>query len=346
MDSLTQAVLGAAIQGVGMGRYQGRKALLYGAALGTLPDLDVLIRYADPVSAMTHHRGFSHSLLLLPLLAAAVVWLIKKRWPDAAYGYGRLFVTVSLVLITHSLLDAFTVYGTQLFWPFTLVPAQWSGVFILDPLYTLPLLAACVYAAFTQVNAASGKMMGAALLWGCLYLAWGVYGQHYHQQRVQAALQQQGIVVKRTMATPMPLNTLLFRVVAQTDGDEYIDAVSGWLDTTPPEFTRLQQGMALEGVLQQHEQYRRLKWFSDGWLRLDNVNGNLVATDLRMGVPGRHNFRFVMARQGADKQWRPVTPYRYHADLGDVPASLVLMWQRIFDSRRQLPLTDWAAKRF
>ena len=35
MDSLTQAVLGATVQGIGMGRQQGRKALVYGAILGT-----------------------------------------------------------------------------------------------------------------------------------------------------------------------------------------------------------------------------------------------------------------------------------------------------------------------
>ena len=62
MDSLTQAALGATVQGIGMGRQQGRRALLYGAALGTLPDLDVFIRYADPVSSMTYHRGFSQIL--------------------------------------------------------------------------------------------------------------------------------------------------------------------------------------------------------------------------------------------------------------------------------------------
>lgn len=43
MDSITQAVLGASIQGALLGRWQGRKALLYGATLATLPDLDVII---------------------------------------------------------------------------------------------------------------------------------------------------------------------------------------------------------------------------------------------------------------------------------------------------------------
>ena len=35
MDSVTQAVLGAGIQGALLGRVQGRRALFYGAALAT-----------------------------------------------------------------------------------------------------------------------------------------------------------------------------------------------------------------------------------------------------------------------------------------------------------------------
>ncbi len=63
MDSITQAVLGATLQAALLGRWQGRKALLYGAALATLPDLDVVIDYGDAVAGMTYHRSFSHSLL-------------------------------------------------------------------------------------------------------------------------------------------------------------------------------------------------------------------------------------------------------------------------------------------
>ena len=37
MDSITQALLGASVQGAMLGRRQGRKALAYGAVLGTLP---------------------------------------------------------------------------------------------------------------------------------------------------------------------------------------------------------------------------------------------------------------------------------------------------------------------
>src|SRR5690606_17311955 len=121
-DSITQAVLGAGIQGALLGKWQGRKALLYGAALGTLPDLDVVIRYTDPVSAMTYHRGFSHSLLVLTAVSFLLAWLIRKFKPDAGYSAKRLWLTLWLILITHTLLDAFTSYGTQLWWPFMPTP--------------------------------------------------------------------------------------------------------------------------------------------------------------------------------------------------------------------------------
>ncbi len=57
MDSITQAVLGASIQGALLGRWQGRKALLYGAALSTLPDLDVVIDYGDALAEATAAMG-------------------------------------------------------------------------------------------------------------------------------------------------------------------------------------------------------------------------------------------------------------------------------------------------
>ncbi|AIT27875.1 metal-dependent hydrolase [Bordetella holmesii] len=152
MDSVTQAVLGAGIQATLLGRWQGRRALVYGAILATLPDLDVVISYPDPVFSMTYHRGFSHSIFVLTALAALLAWLIRKRWPGAPYFIGRLFLTVWLVLITYPLLDAFTVYGTQLFWPLAFTPESWSAVFIIDPLYTVPLLLAVLAAAAVGVS--------------------------------------------------------------------------------------------------------------------------------------------------------------------------------------------------
>ena len=68
MDSLTQAALGAGVAAVCVRPEHRRRALLAGAMLGTVPDLDVLIDYGDAVANFTYHRGFSHSLFVLPPL--------------------------------------------------------------------------------------------------------------------------------------------------------------------------------------------------------------------------------------------------------------------------------------
>src|SRR5690606_8928769 len=79
LDSITQAALGAGIAGAMLGRRLGRKALIAGAVLGTLPDLDILIGYGDPLSQMINHRGFSHSVFVLTALSALLTWLVH-RW--------------------------------------------------------------------------------------------------------------------------------------------------------------------------------------------------------------------------------------------------------------------------
>ena len=73
MDSLTQAVLGAAVASVCVPKEHRRQAAMFGAVLGTVPDLDVLIDYGDAVSNFTYHRGFSHSLLVL-IPFSVVLW--------------------------------------------------------------------------------------------------------------------------------------------------------------------------------------------------------------------------------------------------------------------------------
>ena len=76
MDSITQAALGACVTAVCVPREHRRRALVAGAMLGTLPDLDVFIDFGDAVRNFTYHRGFSHSLFVLPGVAVLILSLI------------------------------------------------------------------------------------------------------------------------------------------------------------------------------------------------------------------------------------------------------------------------------
>jgi len=81
LDSLTQIVLGASVGEVVLGKKVGNKAILWGAIAGTLPDLDVLLRYfTDEISSTQMHRGFSHSIVFAVLIAPLLGWIAKNTF--------------------------------------------------------------------------------------------------------------------------------------------------------------------------------------------------------------------------------------------------------------------------
>lgn len=343
MDSITQAVLGGAIQGALLGKVQGRRALAYGAALGTLPDLDAFIRYADPVSSMTYHRGFSHSVFVLTGLAWLLAWGVRRWWPDAPCSRRRLFVTFWLVLVTHPVLDSFTVYGTQLFWPLQFTPESWAGVFIIDPVYTLPMLVAVLFCAIRGFSPPSSgtRWLVATLAFSSAYLLFGLGSRFAAEHRVQQALKADGIEVSALRAVPMPLNTLIWRVIAKTPDGQYYEVVSSWFDHASPERLRHSLNLPLSRHLADAPLHQRFQWFTGDWLRYDLIGNSLVVSDLRMGVPGQYTFRFKMAECGADGQWKIVTPSSWYGPEPGMP-ELKQILRRIVDQQPPLPLAAWA----
>ena len=89
MDTVTQIALGAAVGEATLGRKVGWRAPLWGGLCGLLPDLDVLWPFADPVSAFTWHRGYTHALAVLVLAAPVVAWAavrLPSRDPSVPAG--------------------------------------------------------------------------------------------------------------------------------------------------------------------------------------------------------------------------------------------------------------------
>ena len=340
MDSITQAVLGASLQGALLGRWQGRRALLYGAMLGTLPDLDVIIDYGDAVADMTYHRGFSHSLLVLSALALVLTLLIRKLRPNPGYSARRLFLTLWLVLITHPLLDSFTSYGTQLLWPFTPPPVAWSSVFIIDPLYTLPLLVAVGVGLWRGLRDRPQWLAISALCLSSLYLGFSVAGKWMAEQRVEQVLAQRGIQAEALFSTPTPFNSLLWRVIV-IEGNDYHEALVGWLDDAPPRLERIPRGAELARVLRHSPQHQRLQWFTHGVLRYDQIGDRLIVTDLRLGMTGFHPFRFVFAER-RDGRWQPLPQVERLPFSRGEPQHLLTLWQRIWDEGEPIQLLSWA----
>jgi inner membrane protein len=329
MDSLTQVALGGAVGYAVLGSKVGRKALVWGAVLGTLPDLDVLIPYSGDVEAFTYHRGFSHSLFIHLLASPFITWLILKIHTNTQQYRKRWFALVFLSLSTHAILDSFTVYGTQLLWPFTEFPFALSNVFIIDPLYTLPLLFGLAFAFLpkvTQAKATRMNIFGLAL--SSVYICWSLLAKVFIDQKVDVALRERGIESSAFVSTPAPFNTLLWRIVVMTDSQYYEGYVSVFdrsqeisLDayTSYPE---LLQSISDEWALE------RLQWFTKGFYSIREKNDKVMLSDLRMGIECGYSFNFVVGKKTASGI--QVGDFQKVTDRPDL-SKLVHIWDRIWD---------------
>lgn len=344
MDSITQAVLGASIQGAGLGKYQGRKAYVYGALLATLPDLDVLIRYDNPVTAMTTHRGFSHSVFVITAFSALLAWLICRYKPKPERGYSgrRLFIVLWLTIVTHPILDSFTVYGTQLFWPFTSVPESWSSIFIIDPIYTVPLLVATLAGLLFGYRRWTHTLSIAALTFSCAYLAFSVVAKNIAESNARDAMAHAGIHVTRLKSMPMPLNTMLWRVLVDDDNGKRYEVITGLLDTRRAEWRNMPYHPELQAMMAADPDVARLKWFTDNWIDVVAEDGRLILQDERMDSNGKSYFRFLLARRDDTGQWQRVPSQALPKVMGggDFQTRLTQLWQRL-SSGTPMPYSEW-----
>lgn len=180
MDTVTQIALGAAVGEATLGRQVGHRALVWGGLCGLFPDLDVLVPLNDAVTSFTYHRGPSHSLFVLAALTPLFVHTIRKLHPQTGHFRFRWYALVYFAFATHVLLDCFTVYGTQIFWPLSTPPVMWSTIFIIDPAYTLPLIVGIMAALVLSRNRPWGHTINTTcLVVSTVYLLWSVGAKNY-----------------------------------------------------------------------------------------------------------------------------------------------------------------------
>jgi inner membrane protein len=329
MDSLTHLFVGGAIAAAIAPPGQRRAALLAGAALNTLPDLDVLplMLSDDPVVRMTWHRAATHSLLVLPWVGLLLWWWFRGRGGRVAQAPRRWFWIFQCALLSHPLLDAFTVYGTQLLWPLPVPPAMWSTLFIIDPLFTLPLVLACVVAWFARGRRGT-QVLVAGLSLGVAYLGWSVLAKALVDRVAQRSLAAMGLADAPRFSVPMPFNTLLWRVVAMTP-DGFVEGERSLVaDRGPMRFTHHRSDAEALAAARDIPSGARLLWFNHHFAKAEVRDDQLVLTDLRMGAEPDYSFRFVVARRDGER-WREVQPqqlrwpWQARSRLGD-------MWARIW----------------
>ena len=285
MDPISQCAVGAVVPQVALKPEKIRAVALLGCAAGLAPDVDIFIDSAtDPLLLLEYHRQFTHALSFIPIGAAVVALLLypvvrKSLRPRETY------LACLLGYATHGLLDACTTYGTQLLWPFSDYRVAWNNVSVVDPLFTLPLLALVILAVAMRRRA----FAVAGLAWSLGYLALGVV-QH---QRAEAAggrlAAERGHEPVVLSAKPGFANLLVWKVVYEHDGRLYVDGIrTGLRPTACPGASIAKLDLArdfpwLDPDSQQARDVERFRWFSGGWVAVDpNVQNRIV--DMRYSV--------------------------------------------------------------
>lgn len=264
MDPLTHALTGATLAWAATGTHLGRRSLLIGAAAGLLPDLDVLIRSAaDPLLAIEHHRGFTHSLLFVPIggLIAALPFAARLRGNHLR----RAALAGILAYASHPLLDAATTYGTQLFLPFSKYRVGLDIISIIDPIFTLFVLAG-VIAAF----AARRRIAVAALIATIAWLAIGFVQRERASTAQSRFASARGDRVSRRAVFPTIGNTMVWRSIYETNGALRIDRIrTPWFRAADYASVTAVPLVTLDTVARDERtrrDFHRFAWFSDGWL--------------------------------------------------------------------------------
>lgn len=299
MDSLTQIVLGAAVGEAVLGKKVGNKAILWGAIAGTIPDLDVVTKLVfDDVTANEMHRGFSHSIIFSILVAPILGFLIAKLYKNKEANWKDWSILMFLGLFTHPILDAFTTWGTQLFWPFD-VKVAISSIFVVDPLYTIPFLLFLILAIrYPRTHPKRRKLNKVGLICSSTYLLLTLCLQYGARTHFKNQLQAQQIKYKNIQVRPTPLNTILWTANIETK-DAFLIGYRSYLDSTDKiTFQSYPKNHQLLNPIKNESLIKRMIHLTEGWYTVEPLkNNSYVFNDLRFGQMGidKNNQGFVFS---------------------------------------------------
>lgn len=233
MDPVTHAFLGGALAQTALPFIRTRTAspapawglgwrlALVGAAAGTLADVDVFFRaWGDPALPWEVHRQFTHAIAFAPVggLVALLPFLLFRFWRAR---FRPVAAAAMLAYASHGLLDACTSYGTSLWLPFSRARSAWDLIAIIDPVFTLVLVAGVILAA----RRAHPAPAWAALALCAAYLGLGARQHGVAMAEIAQRARERGDAIERARALPTPANLVVWRGLYVSGGLIHADGV-------------------------------------------------------------------------------------------------------------------------
>lgn len=190
-------------------------------------------------------------------------------------------------LFTHPILDCFTMYGTQLFAPFSDHRVAWSTISVADPLYTLPFITCLIIASRLHRSDKKRRMwnyLGIGI--SSAYLLFTVFNKQHVEKIYEASMAKQGIAYERYVSSPSILNNILWTCTAETKNSYYQGQYS-LFDTKEIKFIPIQKNHQLLSDLDSDPTIKILRWFCEDYFKVvKNSDGTYMFNDLRFGSFG------------------------------------------------------------
>ncbi len=240
-------------------------------------------------------------------------------------------------IITHPMLDCFTVYGTQIFLPFSNHRVSFNNISVIDPIYTIPFLICLIAAAiFSRKSKYRSTINKAGILISSLYMIWTIYNKQRVNKIVEDTLTSEGISYSRYMTSPTILNNILWSTTVESDSVFYQGYYSFFDKEKKFKLISIPKNKHLIPDSDGDYTIETLKWFSKGYFGIIKRNdGRLQFNDLRFGShadhePGENDyiFRFVL-KKDADEHYQIDESVAGGPPRGREKEMLTKLWARI-----------------
>jgi len=285
MDSITHIALGAIIGDAIAGRKIGKMAIVLGAVAQSLPDIDFLASsWMDTAHDVMAHRGITHSLLFVVVVALLFAWIGRRRWHGANMSFGWWFFFAGLELFGHIFMDAFNAYGTGWFEPFSHYRVSFNILFVVDPFFSIWLGISLAALLFLKSRSRwRGFWIRFGLIMSCCYLYYCLLNKYRIDKWATESLHAHHIQYDRYFTTPTPLNNWLWYIVAEDSAGFHTGYLSLLAHTRKMQWNYFPRNDSLLHNLPAREDVRELLQFSQGYYTVEQWGDTLVFNDLRFG---------------------------------------------------------------
>jgi inner membrane protein len=279
-------LLGAVVGGFVAVRTIGNRALIIGAIVAAIPCLDELMAHIAFYFGYTYSGAYFHSIVFLLIASPLIAWILSKLRPGSPYTLAKRCVLVFWILVSHIILDMFTISGVQIFAPFSSWSIAVASIAPVDLFFSFLLFASIVITLIVKQCKLKTVILWCSLFFTALYLAFSVINKLYIKTEFEYVLQQNNLPHSRIGVFPIAGSNFKWNCIAQNH-DSYWQSYLSNFSNNNADFNTFTQNNHYITDVKKHTTIQSLTKATDNFYHI-TVSYNIlsqvptiIVTDLR-----------------------------------------------------------------